>query len=73
MSSFEIKIRVAYLLFCPIFATESRSFEEVCVCVCVCVCVRVGSGVSTMRKCSECLSAAVMVILLSAPCTVSVN
>ena len=67
MSSFEIKIRVAYLLFCPISATESGSFEGVCVCVCVCVCA--GSGVSTMRKCS----AAVMVIPLSAPCTVSVN
>lgn len=69
MSSFEIKIRVAYLLYWPIFAAESRSFEAVCVCVCTCA----GSGVSAMRKCSECLSIAVMVIPLSAPCAVFVN
>lgn len=37
MSSFEIKIRVAYLLYWPIFAAEIHSFEGVCVCVCVCV------------------------------------
>lgn len=35
MSSFEIKIRVAYLLYWPIFAAEIQSFEGVCECVCV--------------------------------------
>lgn len=34
MSSFEIKIRVAYLLYWPIFAAESQSFEAMCVYVC---------------------------------------
>lgn len=33
MPSFEIKIRVAYLLYWPIFAAESQSFEAMCVCV----------------------------------------
>ncbi len=36
MSSFEIKIRVAYLLYWPIFTAEIQSFEGVCVCVCLC-------------------------------------
>lgn len=45
MSSFEIKIRVAYLLYWPIFFLPqiSRALRE-----CVCLCA------STLCKCSKC-------------------